>query len=229
MGQLENGITSTKKRFCYIHPSHLCQPDDYTDPAPATASPTWIQSTNLNVTGTPVSTLRRTHWHQAHVPFQKSGERTLCSSTEVKRVLQLPWIARYHCDLGDGWSLTKKRLGYSSPDPILLVTKLQRCGTLTGQPGSYVLAEKLFVVLKKSWRKIWPSSWRCLPWCWIDRRCDCQSFEKWILRRERWNERPNRYTDGSSPYITMPAFVSVKTIDGELGFAIISIPLRFWP
>ena len=66
MGQLQERITSTK-------PS-MCQPMTIQTQRQQPPLPTWIQQPTWNVNwynwG---STLRWTHWHQAHVPFlQKS-------------------------------------------------------------------------------------------------------------------------------------------------------------
>ena len=110
--------------------------DDYTDPAPATAFAHLDSTTNLE------RKLVQLGIYPAVDPLASSsralspeivGEEHYAVASEVKRVLQ-----RYHelqdiiAILGmDELSDEEKDLGCScSPDPILLVTKLQRCGTI---------------------------------------------------------------------------------------------------
>ena len=78
MGQLKNGLRQPRKGSVTSIQAIYVPADDYRDPAPATAFAHLDSTTNLERKLVQLgSTLRWTHWHQAHVPFlQKSwGER----------------------------------------------------------------------------------------------------------------------------------------------------------
>jgi len=207
MGQLQERITSTKKGSVTSIQAIYVPADDYTDPAPATAFAHLDSTTNLE------RKLVQLGIYPAVDPLASSsralspeivGEEHYAVASEVKRVLQ-----RYH-ELQDIIAI----LGMDelSDEEKTLVARARRiqfflsqnfnvAEQFTGQPGSYVPVGETV----RGFKEILDGKYDHLP---EDAFRGVGSIEDVIAKAEKM--------DGLV-YDHHAAFVSVKTIDGELG------------
>ncbi len=189
MGQLT--ITSTTKVL--LHPSgvsSMCQPRLYRPSASKSPCPL-DSTTNLErkqigdlPCGGPIASSPR-----ALSPEIVEKNTMQRKYLEVKQGLSVTHeFVRYHRSWGWMNCLTKQKTLVARARRIQFLSQNFNVANTYRSTGSYVPAAETVRGFKETltqWADHLP---RCLPWCWIDRRCDCQKLKKMGLKKRQMSQ-----------------------------------------